>query len=200
MPDALQLELLACPIPRTPIAAELYAHFAEGGSIADALKLAERLERVIGTRRASAPAAAGTRGTRLTHDWSPSEADLSFAVQRGMPEGLVSTEIEKFRNYWTAKSGASATKRDWSATWRNWIINSLERGNGPASNRGPSPGTNLSSRHTATGSDAILAGMGRLAHRIDQRRMSAVAERREMADDTHPSFAFDVNPTRARRD
>jgi hypothetical protein len=31
--------------PNTPIAAELYAHFAEGGSIADAIRLVERIER-----------------------------------------------------------------------------------------------------------------------------------------------------------
>jgi hypothetical protein len=32
-------------------------------------------------------------------------------------------ETEKFINYWTARSGKDATKLDWSATWRNWILN-----------------------------------------------------------------------------
>ena len=42
-----------------------------------------------------------------------------------MAQARMNTEAEKFRNYWTAKSGAGATKRDWSATWRNWIITAM---------------------------------------------------------------------------
>ena len=26
-----------------------------------------------------------------------------------------------FTDYWNAKTGQDATKRDWDATWRNWI-------------------------------------------------------------------------------
>ena len=29
-------------------------------------------------------------------------------------------ELANFRDYWTAKSGANATKLDWQATWRQW--------------------------------------------------------------------------------
>ena len=36
------------------------------------------------------------------------------------------TEHEKFCNYWHAKSGQQATKVDWPATWRNWIIKAAE--------------------------------------------------------------------------
>jgi|SRR5579871_3835976 len=187
-----------CSIPKTPIAAELYTHFAEGGSIKDAIKLVERLERAtaqaLAAKRATISAAGGPRGSRLPSDWAPSDADVSFALQRGIPPLVLESEIEKFLNYWTAKCGAGAIKRDWSATWRNWIITAMERGNGTASYRGTSP-ANVSSRSSSTGSDAILAGMGRLANRIDQRRMPTVLERRRVPDDPNPSFAFDVEPS-----
>ena len=35
-------------------------------------------------------------------------------------------ETEKFINYWTAKSGKDATKLDWVATWRNWMLNASQ--------------------------------------------------------------------------
>lgn len=138
------------------------------------------------------------RGTRLPEDWSPSAAEVAFALDRGMPQSRVDTEAEKFLNYWRAKSGVGATKRDWCATWRNWIITAMERGSGPASYRGVSPRINPPSGRAPTGSDAILAGMGRLANKIDQRRMPAAPERRELSKSTDPSFAFDVEPSRAR--
>lgn len=71
-----------------------------------------------------------SRGTRLTADWKPSDDDLAFAISKGMPRPRIDIEAEKFRNYWTAKTGIAATKRDWSATWRNWVLSSLERAPG----------------------------------------------------------------------
>lgn len=35
-------------------------------------------------------------------------------------------ETEKFRNYWSAKTGQGATKLDWEATWRNWMLKASE--------------------------------------------------------------------------
>jgi hypothetical protein len=120
--------------PATPIAAELQAHFDRGGSPAEGVRLVAmeragaRALAVIKPRKESTG-----RGSRLPADWQPSHSEAAFALDRGMPQARLNTEAEKFRNYWTAKSGAGATKRDWSATWRNWIITAMERGNGPAS-------------------------------------------------------------------
>ena len=40
-------------------------------------------------------------------------------------DGRVSTE--RFVNYWRAKAGRDATKVDWPATWRNWLLADQER-------------------------------------------------------------------------
>lgn len=66
-------------------------------------------------------------GTRIPADWQPSEADRQYASSKGMSQVRIDTEAEKFRNYWTAKTGRAATKLDWAATWRNWCLQSLER-------------------------------------------------------------------------
>jgi hypothetical protein len=84
-----------------------------------------------------------------------------------MTRERIGVEAERFVNHWTPKSGRDATKRDWEATWRNWISNAMEPGYGAASYQGHRPGTHTTPRRAATGSNAILAGMARLAHRID---------------------------------
>ena len=38
-------------------------------------------------------------------------------------------QYQRFKDYWTSKSGKDATKLDWVATWRNWLRNSYSGGN-----------------------------------------------------------------------
>jgi hypothetical protein len=73
------------------------------------------------------------RACRIPPEWQPSQIDSDFAFSKGMSHERTATETEKFRNYWTAKSGAGATKLDWAATWKNWVLQSIERvpGNQP---------------------------------------------------------------------
>ncbi len=61
------------------------------------------------------------RGCRLPADFEP---DYDFALAEGLPPERVKVEIAKFRDYWNAKAGKDASKRDWQATWRNWVRNS----------------------------------------------------------------------------
>lgn len=114
------------------------------------------------------------RGTRLADEWQPSERCIAYAFDHGMSRERIAIEAEKFKNYWTAKSGAGATKLNWEATWANWVLNTLERRNVPArfnsANGAPS---HISAGRSTTGNDATLAGMGRLAGRVVARRASA---------------------------
>jgi len=67
------------------------------------------------------------RGCRLSPDWRPSEFDLAYAAKLGFSPTATDRIAEKFRNYWLAKTGAQATKLDWPATWRNWLLAEAER-------------------------------------------------------------------------
>jgi hypothetical protein len=173
--------------PCTPIALKLRAHFGGGGSIPDAIRLVEQEE----LARSHRQSASRGRGTRLSPDWTPSMLEIEFALDRGMPREFVSVEAEKFRNYWIAKAGANVTKRDWTATWRNWIITTMERSSAPTNYRGQTPRTINPSGRAATGSDAILAGMGRLARRIDQRRTAEIRSGWKTSDCSNTSGELD---------
>lgn len=63
-----------------------------------------------------------TRGSRLSEDWVPSEASIAKAAELGFEARDLRTEIEKFKNYWIAKAGASAVKVNWERTFQNWLI------------------------------------------------------------------------------
>ncbi|WP_273790025.1 hypothetical protein, partial [Bartonella sp. ML70XJBT] len=63
------------------------------------------------------------RGCRLPADFEP---DYDFALAEGLPPERIKVEIAKFRDYWNAKTGKDASKRDWQATWRNWVRNSKD--------------------------------------------------------------------------
>lgn len=69
----------------------------------------------------SAAKAAPKKGTRIAADWQPSRTDANLAAEQGHTTEWLSDQLERFRDYWTAKAGQGATKLDWDATWRNWI-------------------------------------------------------------------------------
>lgn len=62
----------------------------------------------------------GRRAMRLPEQFEP---DRDFAARLGFGAAEVALELEKFRDYWTAKPGRDAAKLDWLATWRNWMRN-----------------------------------------------------------------------------
>jgi hypothetical protein len=159
----------------TPIAQELEAYFERGGSIEGAVQFVAALERA-GRRAQPSRKQKQARGCRLPLNWSPARADFDFAMERGFTNERTLMEAEKFTNYWTAKSGTGAMKRDWSATWRNWILNAMERQHGFNCH----PGAASAARRTGTTSDAVLAGMGRLAARLSQNDRTAIGKGREV--------------------
>jgi hypothetical protein len=61
------------------------------------------------------------QGTRLPEDWQPGPGLLAWAASKH-PHVSINLETEKFCNYWIAKSGANATKKNWDRTWQNWVI------------------------------------------------------------------------------
>lgn len=67
---------------------------------------------------AGGPNEGSTRGRRLPNDWQPTEADVAFAEAEGFDTAETNRQADRFRDYWR---GTGKPKKDWSATWRNWI-------------------------------------------------------------------------------
>lgn len=63
------------------------------------------------------------KGSRLPDSWTPSrtEANLRAEDKTGGGPGWLTDQLERFRDYWAAQAGTKGVKRDWDATWRNWI-------------------------------------------------------------------------------
>jgi hypothetical protein len=68
-----------------------------------------------------------TLGSRLPTDWALPREWGNWALEKGLYRDMVILEAEKFRNHWIAKTGKDATKADWEATWRNWILRAAEK-------------------------------------------------------------------------
>lgn len=67
------------------------------------------------------------RATRIPEDWvlTPELRQVAEQTRKSanLPPVNIELEAQKFKDFWTAKSGKDATKTDWLATWRNWIRN-----------------------------------------------------------------------------
>lgn len=75
-------------------------------------------------------------GTRLPDDFAVTPAMVDWARQR-TPAVDGRTETENFIDFWQAKAGKDALKRDWTAAWRYWMRNAQTRtSNGKTRYRG----------------------------------------------------------------
>ena len=70
---------------------------------------------------------AQARGSRLPVDWRPNDAGRSLAVSLLGSNASAHAELARFTDHWLAKAGPDAVKRDWDATWRNWIRRAAEQ-------------------------------------------------------------------------
>lgn len=74
-----------------------------------------------------APKPKKTKACRLSGDWFLPKAWGEWAASEGCEIEMIRIEADKFKDYWIGKAGASASKLDWLATWRNWIRSAMER-------------------------------------------------------------------------
>jgi hypothetical protein len=141
---------------------------APGADESALLYVAGSREPVAGGRGAPLRSAR-TKGTRIPADFTVTPEMVTWAREK-CPQVDGKAETEKFVNHWTAKSGKDATKLDWPATWRNWMLNSRDRYGARAS-----PGTDLTPHNGTRPSTAELrAGAGiDIANRLKQQRLDA---------------------------
>lgn len=78
------------------------------------------------------------QGNRLPDDWTPTPepALQAEAVAAGVDPRR---ELDRFRDYWQAQSGAKGRKADWQATWRNWLRKAADDRRVPALRRSTLP-------------------------------------------------------------
>jgi hypothetical protein len=92
------------------------------------LELEVELEASTTAKTVGAPRKRSTpsRGSRLPEDWALSKSCGEWAMKEtGFSAERVRVEAAKFSNYWWAESGAKASKRDWSAAWRTWVLKAM---------------------------------------------------------------------------
>jgi len=94
------------------------------------------------------------RGTRVD-GFVP---DLDAAADLGLGADRARLQADKFIDFWRGKPGASGLKRDWPATWRNWVRSEIERnGQTNFANGGRSHVQSHGRRETQ--GDGIVAGV-----------------------------------------
>jgi hypothetical protein len=64
---------------------------------------------------------AAEKGTRIPDGWKRSELDVAWQRREQIPDAFARPVTAEFVNYWHAASGRNATKRDWSAAWKQWM-------------------------------------------------------------------------------
>ncbi len=67
------------------------------------------------------PPAKPKRASRIPDGFAITDDLRKWALERGMAALDIERQTEKFVNYWTAESGAKASKLDWVAAWRVWV-------------------------------------------------------------------------------
>ncbi|WP_330438800.1 hypothetical protein OHB44_27915 [Micromonospora sp. NBC_00821] len=125
------------PRPAEPLTSEDTTESAPSGEAPETLaSLPENLvpEQGAGSREQGAGSRdmPRKRGTRIPDDFAVSD-DMKAWFATNCPGVNGQRETQKFRNYWSAKTGQAATKLDWAATWRNWMLTAAERGGSPTS-------------------------------------------------------------------
>lgn len=81
------------------------------------------------------PRAKRSRASQLPEGWTPSESNISYAVEKGLSEREIDREAEQFRNHHHAKG---TQFKNWDAGWRTWVGNAARYAKPMAG--GPHPG------------------------------------------------------------
>ena len=69
------------------------------------------------------------KGSRITFTELTTELrEQAIKVRPDLSPDQIAFEFDCFLDYWRAKAGSGAVKRDWPATWRNWIRRSNQFG------------------------------------------------------------------------
>jgi hypothetical protein len=79
----------------------------------------EELRKEVGVQGEEVPPA--DRATRVPDDFAPSDDLVAWGKDLGFTETALIDIAAEFVDYWRAKPGKDGLKRDWNATFRNWV-------------------------------------------------------------------------------
>jgi len=79
----------------------------------------------VGDEKDATASPRAPRKFRLPLDWTPSEANRTYAQSRGMSDAEIDAEADKFRDHFTGINPEA--RPGWDASWRQWIGRTLER-------------------------------------------------------------------------
>lgn len=96
------------------------------------------------------------RGTRLPADFTVSDEMKTWARENAPLAGI--RDHEMFVDHWRAQTGQRAVKRDWEATWRNWMRRCQDNrehrgGRPPAAGQAPATRPSTTDDRVAQGLD-----------------------------------------------
>jgi hypothetical protein len=74
------------------------------------------------------------RGQRIPQPFIIDEPMREWVAQQGWDPSWVLKHTQRFENHFIAKTGRDATKLDWRATWRNWLLKEADDRRPPSSN------------------------------------------------------------------
>lgn len=81
------------------------------------------------TKEETTKATAVAVGKRLPEDWTlPNDWEAwAAAPPISLPTGEIRKRAAHFKQYWLSRTGQQAMKKDWRATWKNWVVKSLPK-------------------------------------------------------------------------
>lgn len=161
----------ACPSHHDAV--NPHAHLSEPSTLDRGSRTVDRGSRTVDRERAQAradPPPTG-RGTRIPDDFAVTAQMTEWAASE-TPRVDTRLETAKFADYWRSATGQRATKRDWEATWRNWMRRAAESQPARASPRGRQAETD--------------AQFDRAMMRAQSRGESGDASRNGRPDQVHP--------------
>ena len=95
--------------------------YADAPLVLDSVSHNEATPNVV-TGNDVTPKPENKKGSRITFTELTSELrEQAIKVRPDLSPDQIAFEFDCFLDYWRAKAGAGAVKRDWPATWRNWI-------------------------------------------------------------------------------
>jgi hypothetical protein len=127
---------------------------------------------------------ASPRGSRLPEGWMPGQHLVDWCAAELVPGGrwsehtrdFVRRQTGKFADYWRAAPGQRGVKKDWDATWRNWMRTAFERDFRPANApiSGPPAGAfPTTAERNAAQRDRQMAQAKRAQDLMDQQGLDA---------------------------